>query len=190
MSSRPASRGRGAWLAWPVMVALAVSSCHSGDGAGTEVPPGGAGGAQDAAADPVVESSPDATDVGEDAATEAEAGDGADAVGDELAKDGVTCGAAVCTGTQVCCAYASELTCSEPAACTGDFQAACDGAEDCSGGVCCGGPTSKSTECKPATCDPLLILCKTQYECGCGVNCCPFTVMGWTGSFCSAAPCL
>ena len=88
---------------------------------------------------------------------------------------GVSCGAELCTGSQICCAGLAGASCTEPGACTG-FPASCDGPEDCTtaGEVCCGSQTGSS--CQPqASCQT--VVCRTPSDCpNQGDSCCDLFV--------------
>ena len=156
-----------------------------------------------------------AADGGRDAEIAADAaGDGAIAQGD--AAHGVVCGAAACTGSDVCCAIVSDggATPSCLASCPAGTAIACDGPEDCTNGAakyCCGTLQTSagtppscpilgvSTECR-ATCTTNIALqcpgtttlrqCHKTADCADDPQndkCCTFTSGGQSSTFCTSA---
>ena len=90
---------------------------------------------------------------------------------------GVMCGAAVCSGTDVCCVTRPaggmmiNTACSTAAACNANMGAPlmCDGPEDCTGGqACCGafaGGMASASCSDPSVCAAYGTLCHTMADC-------------------------
>lgn len=98
------------------------------------------------------------------------------------AADGVACGLATCTPGDVCCwsEPGGRADCSAASACAWTVLA-CDGPEDCSGGVCCAQADGGSACAPEAEC--LARVCHSDGDCG-GAVCCPS--FGPLSSFCAA----
>lgn len=92
---------------------------------------------------------------------------------------GITCGAPGCTvGSEVCCipsAASDDRTCVTGTCPGSNYTRACDGPEDCAGGICCGGDNLWTATCvTTGTCAPLEQFCHTGADCpGGSPFCCP-----------------
>ena len=120
-----------------------------------------------------------------------------DAPGDEATVDappgfdGIHCADGLCSAGEVCCLTSEGQSCTARADCRGFFFAACDGSEDCpAGGLCCGTPDgwSETVYCW-ATCEPNLLVCGDDGDCGTGETCCPGASHGWSFSVCRTGAC-
>lgn len=101
------------------------------------------------------------------------------------AAPGITCGAAPgCTvGTEVCCIPGSstdDRACTAGSTCLAvQYTRACDGPEDCGGGVCCSGDMPWTALCTAGgSCGPLDQFCHTGADCdGARPFCCPSAIV-------------
>jgi hypothetical protein len=84
----------------------------------------------------------------------------------------IACGADACdvAAGEVCCYSGPQLerrSCASGRCPQGSVTAACDGPEDCAGGICCGGDLPFTASCGDAadTCEPFYQYCHDPQDC-------------------------
>lgn len=91
--------------------------------------------------------------------------------------NGVKCGSATCTGTQLCCEdFVNPVSCIAPSATCIGISAACDGKEDCAGQLCC--QTGSAAIVCAASCGAGQAICIENADCPSQMPmCCPPTTI-------------